>query len=234
MVVGSRVLLAAGAACVLGLFSGRAAAEKVIKVHVCNLADVPAPILAKAIKEARRVFATAEITLTFRDRGPSQKFIFDPHKAPTDLFVRILPESLSARFSKDRTVLGFAQPVGEREFPYVVSIFYARVWARAKEAGLNPAIILGHVIAHELGHLLLGAEAHSLRGMMRCRWFADELTAAVQGRLLFRPEEAERMQAQVAERVTAARAKPTRTLLPAATTNRPAGAPPVSLFHGER
>ncbi|MCW5976420.1 MAG: hypothetical protein KIT09_00005 [Bryobacteraceae bacterium] len=230
--IDSRVLLAAGAASLLLPFAGPSPAEIPIRVHISNLAGAPLPILEKARKEAARVFESAGVPMEFCDRSPTQEFIFDPHKTPTDVFLRLLPESLSSKFCKRGSVLGFAQPVGERQFRYVASIFYRRVWTAAKEAGLNPGVILGHVMAHELGHLLLGPDAHSSRGMMRCPWHADELTAAVQGRLIFRPEEVERMQEQVAARVAAAHGR--RAPFPAANAQLPAGGTSRSLFHGAR
>jgi hypothetical protein len=47
------------------------------------------------------------------------------------------------------------------------------------------ARVLGHVMAHELGHLLLGSNAHSRQGIMCPRWHRDELHLASKGALLF-------------------------------------------------
>jgi hypothetical protein len=46
------------------------------------------------------------------------------------------------------------------------------------------------VPAHELGHLLLGSNAHSCEGIMRPSWHGNELRAASMGALLFTPEQA--------------------------------------------
>jgi hypothetical protein len=52
--------------------------------------------------------------------------------------------------------------------------------------------VLGHVVAHELGHLLLGRGTHSAAGLMR----ADlDTNLAVQGRLLFTDAEARAIRA---------------------------------------
>jgi hypothetical protein len=47
------------------------------------------------------------------------------------------------------------------------------------------ARVLGHVMAHELGHLLLGLNAHSRQGIMCPCWHGDELHLANTGSLLF-------------------------------------------------
>jgi hypothetical protein len=51
------------------------------------------------------------------------------------------------------------------------------------------ARVLGHVMAHELGHLLLGSNAHSRQGIMCPNWHAGELRLASMGGLLFSEEQ---------------------------------------------
>ena len=67
----------------------------------------------------------------------------------------------------------------------------------------NVAIVLGCVITHELGHLLLGTPAHSAAGVMKARWGVEELQRALMSQLHFLPEEARLMSSETAE--------PTRT-----------------------
>jgi Zn-dependent peptidase ImmA (M78 family) len=50
--------------------------------------------------------------------------------------------------------------------------------------------VLRHVMAHELGHLLLGSNAHAEIGIMRPRWFGQQLRAVERGALFFSPEQA--------------------------------------------
>jgi hypothetical protein len=58
--------------------------------------------------------------------------------------------------------------------------------------------ILGSVIAHEMGHLLLGSNAHAISGIMRPHWESGELHRIAMGTLLFLPEESKRMRARIA------------------------------------
>jgi hypothetical protein len=51
--------------------------------------------------------------------------------------------------------------------------------------------ILGHVIAHELGHLL-GLDSHSPTGIMRADWSRTDLEDAFSGNLLFARQRAEK------------------------------------------
>jgi hypothetical protein len=55
----------------------------------------------------------------------------------------------------------------------------------------NVAQVSGHVIAHELGHLL-GLDSHSPTGIMRADWNLKHLKDATDGYLLFTPQQSNR------------------------------------------
>jgi hypothetical protein len=59
-------------------------------------------------------------------------------------------------------------------------------------------MLMGHAIAHELGHLLLGTSAHARYGLMAGRWRSNELDRAEVGSLQFSPAEAACLQRRVA------------------------------------
>jgi hypothetical protein len=69
---------------------------------------------------------------------------------------------------------------------------YASVFAQptkdaATEAELPWVIVLAYAAAHEIGHLLLGNQAHTAKGVMKAYWDADDIWAMAQNRLLFSP-----------------------------------------------
>jgi hypothetical protein len=51
------------------------------------------------------------------------------------------------------------------------------------------AVILGHTIVHELGHLVIPGDAHG-DGIMTPKWGYREWQQALEGSLLFRPSQA--------------------------------------------
>jgi len=59
------------------------------------------------------------------------------------------------------------------------------------------------VAAHEIGHLLLGANNHSRRGIMRPHWNRKDLEDAYFGRQGFTPQQTMRVEADVRARVEA-------------------------------
>lgn len=51
-------------------------------------------------------------------------------------------------------------------------------------------VLLGHVMAHEIGHVLEGADRHSPEGVMKARWEKPDLQKMLTGRLPFDPTDA--------------------------------------------
>jgi len=83
--------------------------------------------------------------------------------------------------------------------PVLSTIYYEKIARRAHrenaaDAGLP--VFLGCVVAHELGHILLGEPVHSATGIMQPQWGHPQIHQALTGNLLFTREQATRIQAQ--------------------------------------
>jgi hypothetical protein len=90
------------------------------------------------------------------------------------------------------------------------------------------SLVLGHVLAHELGHVLLGGNWHAETGLMRAHWTAADLAAMGVSPLEFTPEDARAIRARVGLlKVEGA---------PALILNRQwsQGEPAVGLLHSEK
>jgi hypothetical protein len=72
-------------------------------------------------------------------------------------------------------------------------LFFEEMEGLREKANANLPDIFGHVAAHELGHLLLGTNSHSPRGIMRAVWGPDELLSVGQRALFFSEKQAEQM-----------------------------------------
>jgi hypothetical protein len=69
-------------------------------------------------------------------------------------------------------------------------VFYDRVEKLARGDAASTAMILGHAMAHELGHLLLGTNSHSRHGLMKAQWNRRDLQLASAGDLDFMAHQA--------------------------------------------
>jgi hypothetical protein len=86
----------------------------------------------------------------------------------------------------------------ETAIPVLSTIYYEKVARRAhrENADADLPVFLGCVIAHELGHLLLGHPGHSATGVMQPRWGHFQIHQALTGNLLFTHQQETRIQAQ--------------------------------------
>ena len=64
-----------------------------------------------------------------------------------------------------------------------IYVFYDRVTDVAAVNRADIALLMGNVIAHEMGHLLLHHAAHAANGLMRGIWDADAIRQGAAGLL---------------------------------------------------
>ena len=154
--------------------------EMRITVRVQDYAQVPRATLAGAKQEATRILNEAGIGMAWFDcGGAAENSTADPECAkpfaPTDLLLRILPRSMAERVLLTDSTFGFALQSTDDRLGFAASVFEHRVRELSEELGDSPATILGLVMAHEIGHLLLKTTAHSPTGIMRARLNREDL-----------------------------------------------------------
>jgi hypothetical protein len=76
--------------------------------------------------------------------------------------------------------------------PVLVTIYYEHVARRAyrENAGGGIPLFLGCIMAHELGHILLGDTLHSATGIMQPEWGHPQFHQAMTGNMLFTSRQA--------------------------------------------
>jgi hypothetical protein len=175
-----------------------------ITIHVYNEAQVPARPLARAFKEATRIFSKIGIDTIWLECLASDKPVLalsvcNQAFSPMVLGLTILTENATTGTVLPDGLFGIALPY--RDGGVRASVFYqhAREFARGGPASLGQ--VLGYVMAHEIGHLLLWSKSHSRAGLMQGGWSRDDLICIAKGRLGFASEEVQRMRDNVLRRV---------------------------------
>ncbi|HEY7617057.1 MAG TPA: hypothetical protein VH744_09660, partial [Terriglobales bacterium] len=64
----------------------------------------------------------------------------------------------------------------------------------------NRVTVLGHAVAHEIGHILLHMAEHSHEGIMQTGWGRQAMERMASGRLNFSSEESQTIRGEVARR----------------------------------
>ena len=178
--------------------------QAVITVRVRNTAEVPAQTLRRASLEAQRIFHEAGVETEWLlcppagGAGGEEAGCHKPH-GPADLHLGILPRSMEKDFQVPGSAFGVAKPSLDGRPASYAYVLYGRVADLVKRAKCSEDTVLGHVMAHEVGHLLLG-RGHAPLGLMGANWDRQVLLEAARGRLKFSGERARRLQAEAGAR----------------------------------
>jgi hypothetical protein len=163
-------------------------------LRISDFAAVEPSVMAGARSVATDIFRTAGVNpLWFDCRMPEDDC--GGQAIHPEFRVRIVSDRLVQDIAWD-SALGFAIPCSREQEPCILYVLYSRIVALAAEHGRRADRILGHVIAHEVGHAVLGHNAHGLFGVMRRRLAVYEMERT----LYFTPSQARRLRTEVMER----------------------------------
>jgi hypothetical protein len=168
-----------------------------LTVSVFNDADVLPSVLSQARDRTIAIMRHSGVSLTWLDCGtPGNRVPKAGCSAlvfPKHVSVRVVRKIISAKAG----ILGqsFQDAAGEGNY---ANVYFASLASSNAGAIVPTGELLGCVIAHELGHLLLGKDSHSATGLMSAVWQDSELREAAQGNLFFTAGQGDRMRSQYA------------------------------------
>lgn len=175
-----------------------------ITVRIHNFAQVESSVLVKAERITDDILNEAGVQVVWRDlwirQLPAKEPICEIPLSPTDLVLNLLPQSMSSRFHLRIGALGVALEDAEGGLGSSAWIFYDLVKDAAVRGQLTQEALLGTVVAHELGHLLLSKNSHSAFGLMQANWSGKELAAVERHTMYFSSSESKRIRQAVIAR----------------------------------
>ncbi len=193
--------------------------EQVITVRVLDNVGLSGRLMRGATMEAQRILLRAGVATEWLLCSPSETAEGqDPrcHSGHSrgDLSVGIVSRSMEGQFPISQWAMGVSVVSLEEHPSSNAYVFHSRVADFMKRIDCSDAFVLGDVIAHEIGHLLLGP-AHASQGIMRASWDRQLMAKARWGQLDFTAEQVDQLKPEVSRR---AKMKETATnrLLPAA------------------
>jgi hypothetical protein len=162
-----------------------------VTVRVLDYADVPLTTLRGAQREAGRILSRAGVKAVW-----PECFLVDTpatcHQRPgtNELTVRILRRPKGKKVAFDPLSGGVAIRIGENTGSGFITLYYNRTEEIAEEFRMKRGLVLGHALAHEIGHLLLPSGAHSSWGIMQWKLSEKEWQRAAKGSLIFTRKQA--------------------------------------------
>ena len=184
------VALAAGAllGSLAALVSG-AGGETAVTARVLDRGGLGPRIVGDAEKVVDRAFARSGVTFVWRSCDPTGDLVRDGcvgPAGPRDVSIRIAGRDPGTGGRAAAIEGGCAIALRVWANSGIVYVYSDRVQSVAQEGNVPPALVLGTIVAHEIGHLLLPG-GHAPRGLMRALITRREWTLAEEGRLEFTP-----------------------------------------------
>ena len=206
----------------MGLIAGLTATVRgfeqerwVLELRVFAYATLDSAGLRTAREVSQALFASAGIQTTWRDCGAAGESCADSLSAGPFVRVHLLPLPRPS----DASISGDAMPATEG--PRIARVYMPRIREIVRDivrssagrstpelATLDTAHLVGVIIAHEVGHTL--GLHHTSKGVMKERLSADDIIAARRSRLVFQPDQQERMRQALVGDVQARLAGDTR------------------------
>lgn len=165
------LLALTAAATPAGLTAGTPAA---LTVRLYNTAGISTPALQAARRTAESIVRDAGLTVVFRHCG-RRVFPAEPvdqcadRLHPHEVVVRVVhAPTFNATLPPE--AFGVAYVVKETDRGWLATLFSDRIDQAAARIGVDAGALMGFVMTHEIGHLLLGVDYHSENGVMRADW----------------------------------------------------------------
>lgn len=166
-----------------------------LTLSVFNDAAIPRNVLSKAQNRASFILQKAGISLTWLNCGAPLDSLLSLAcrniSFPNHLSLRLV--STPSRKTEDTFGQSYLDDLDQGGYAYV----YVSVLNSSRVTGIvDIGDLIGTVAVHEIGHLLLGRDSHSTRGLMSANWQPAELQLAAKGILLFDQGQANRIRSR--------------------------------------
>src|ERR1700759_2767656 len=172
-----------------------------ISVLVYNYAEVAPGTLAGAERQADRILSQAGVRAIWLDCSVKagkldEKSICRSGLGNQNIVLRLLSRHVPTR-SQD-VAFGFAVSPG------LASVYYGDAARMAERQQLRAELplLLGCLMVHEIGHLLLNSFGHSPTGVMQAEWGPMQLQQSLTGLMTFTPAQSRLIREQVQARMS--------------------------------
>jgi hypothetical protein len=156
-----------------------------VKISVYNDAGVNRGTVLRAEEDAARIFRQAGIETEWKNCG-GEEIVAQIGKPcgeavyPTKLVLRISRRSRG--LASEAFGVAYLSHDGQGAY---CNVFVEPMEELERIYPANMDAVLGHVAAHEIAHLLLGAHSHSANGLMRAHWTSQTIQELQRGILGF-------------------------------------------------
>jgi hypothetical protein len=192
-----------------GSTNSDSAESAALQVQIYDYAELTPQTLREFLSRTERILANTGMSVqVILCRGRLAVPCENQTGSLKSLVVRILAGDSKSTKNAMRPALGHS--FADHNGGIYATVFWRTVQDSAAATNVPWVVVLAHAAAHEVGHLLLGAQAHTSRGLMKANWGQDDYTAMNQGRLHFTTEQAQMLANSYGRPVEVSNAAPAR------------------------
>jgi hypothetical protein len=191
----------------LGSAADRQDREPAVTIQIHDYAHVPGTPLARAVAVVRRFYQKIGVRTDWLSAlQPGVRHSLRTTGRIATLTVIILTPDMAARGAIPNAVVGYAAVPHEavEGIGHIAFVIYDRLLQLANDSAADDMELLGVVMAHEIGHLLLPAGSHVEQGLMRGHWNHEDFRHLDRLDLEFSQTQAEQIRTMLSPESTAA------------------------------
>lgn len=162
-----------------------------VQVQVYDFAGLSAAAMRQFVPKIQEILSSSGVSLEVdacpRAGGPCE----GRAGSSRQIVIRIIADGPAKQKNVDLCTLG--QSIAGPDGGTYATIYLKSAENEASEANLPRTVVLAYAAAHEIGHLLLGNQAHSSRGLMKAVWRTSDFQAMAQNDFHFSPEQAKEL-----------------------------------------
>jgi hypothetical protein len=163
-----------------------------LQVRVYDYSGLSAAALRVFISNTQRILTEAGISVEV-DACP--KVVATPcdSRQGSSRQVAIRVVAAAPRSGRNARWQHLGRSIADHDGGTYATVFLDLVQDEAANTDLPRMLVLAYAAAHEVGHLLLGDDAHTAEGLMQAHWKNEDFQAMAQNRFQFSPQQAEEL-----------------------------------------
>jgi hypothetical protein len=180
----------------LVLLAGKLSAQiTAVEVHLDDYARLQPSTFQRLVTQTQKILAETGLSIQMKACERSLPISCESQTGKTRyLVVRVVANGPTKMKNVMRPPLG--QSFADHDGGTYASVFLERVQNQAASADVPLLNVLAYATAHEIGHLLLGNEAHTPRGVMKGTWDRKDYEAMKQNYLHFSKEQVRQLRSR--------------------------------------
>ncbi len=172
----------------LGVAGSGSAGAATLEIHIHNDAGLQPAVLEQLMSQVQVILTSAGASVDVRNcQGRDDPWCQQPSAGAKVLYLRILPGEGPKIKNMRNPALGAS--VADETGGSYGSVFLATIKDQAHSANVPWNVVAAYATAHEIGHLLLGSNAHTRSGVMKAAWDAKDMSAMFQNGVHFTREQ---------------------------------------------